>query len=70
MAMMMMMTATTTITRCTVLLVSWLSSSLDLELFTTEAPASADLTPLEFSSFALELLVALLSLEVATFQNE
>ena len=40
------------------------------ELFTTGPPASADLTPLEFSSFALELLVALLSLEVATFQNE
>ena len=56
MAMMVMMTATTTITRCTVLLVSWLSSSLDLGL------ASADLTPLEFSSFALDLLVALLSL--------
>ena len=59
MAMMMMMTATTTITRCTVLLVSWLSSSLDLELFTPEPPASADLTPLEFSSFALELLAVL-----------
>ena len=70
MAMMMIMTATTTITRCTVLLVSWLSSSLDLELFRTGPPASADLTPSEFSSFALELLVALLSLEVATFQNE